>query len=327
MDRFGNRFALTVFGESHGSSIGVVIDGVKAGISLCEEDFTPSLDRRRSGAKGTTNRHESDQPHIVSGLFEGHTTGAPLTIVFDNSDTRSGDYAAFVDQPRPSHADLTAMRKFDSMNDPRGGGHFSGRLTLTLVAAGVVARKMLPSQMSFDTRIVELGGSTDSADFDRIVADAVRDGDSVGGVIETTVEGVPVGTGEPFFDSVESVVSHILFAIPAVKGVEFGSGFGSARLRGSQNNDPIVDRQGKTATNHDGGVNGGIANGNPIVVRAAIKPTPSIARAQQTYSFGSDAVEELVVGGRHDACIALRAAVVVESAVAIALVDLVARGK
>jgi len=321
MNTFGNKFKITVFGESHGMQIGVVLDGVPTGLPLSADDFTADLDRRRSGARGTTSRHESDTPRIVAGLFEGHTTGAPLAITFDNGDTRSSDYAALVEHPRPSHADWVAMRKFGGMNDPRGGGHFSGRLTLTLVAAGVVAKKMLTG-ISITSRIASIGGSSDTAQFQAIIEAAMADGDSVGGVIECTATGVPVGLGEPFFDSVESVASHLLFSIPAVKGVEFGNGFAAATLRGSQNNDMIVDADGRTATNNAGGIVGGIANGNPIVVRVAVKPTPSISRPQQTLNLRSGKVEPLAIKGRHDACIALRAPVVVEAAMAIALSQL-----
>lgn len=326
MNSFGTIFRVSLWGESHGGGIGVTIDGVPAGIAISEADFAADLARRASGRKGTTPRRETDAPHIVSGVYESRTTGAPLTVLFENGNTRSGDYADLLRHPRPSHADLAASRKFGGFNDPRGGGHFSGRITLGLVTAGTVAKKILPKTV-FDTRIVEIGGSDDTGRFDEIIDAAMREGDSVGGVIECRIEGFGAGAGEPFFDSVESVMSHLLFSIPAVKGVEFGAGFEAARSRGSQNNDPIVDAEGRTATNHDGGINGGIANGNPIVVRVAIKPTPSISRPQRTFDFDRGEVSELVIRGRHDACIALRAAVVVEAAAAIALADLKLRYK
>ncbi|GHU99317.1 chorismate synthase [Bacteroidia bacterium] len=322
MNSFGTKLRVSIFGESHGEMIGVVLDGVPAGMPLAEGDFLPDLARRRSGARGTTTRHEQDTPRIVAGLHDGHTTGAPLAIVFTNSDTRSGDYASLVDHPRPSHADFVAGRKFGGMNDPRGGGHFSGRLTLTLVAAGVVARRMLEG-IEITSRIMSIGGCSDQAEFERIVEAAMAEGDSVGGVIECCAAGVPVGLGEPFFDSVESLASHLLFSIPAVRGVEFGNGFAAAALRGSQNNDLILDPSGRTATNNAGGVVGGITNGNPLVVRVAVKPTPSISRPQQTLNLQSGKPEPLVIRGRHDACIALRAPVVVESALAIALAQLI----
>lgn len=324
MNSYGQLFRVTIWGESHGPQIGVTIDGVRPGIALSEADFEADLARRKSGARGTTLRTETDAPHIVSGTWQGRTTGAPLTVEFASTDTRSGDYAGLIDRPRPSHADRTAAVKYEGYNDPRGGGHFSGRLTLGLVAAGVVAKKMLP-HVKFATRLTEIGGQTDPTRFDETIERAIEAQDSVGGVIECRAEGIEAGLGEPFFDSAESTIAHLLFAIPAVKGVEFGAGFGAARMRGSQHNDPIVAADGSTATNHAGGIAGGITNGNPLVVRAAVKPTASIARAQKTFDFATNRIETLRIAGRHDACIALRAGVVVEAAVAIALADLFRR--
>ena len=322
MNSWGDKFRVTIWGESHGQQVGVSIDGVRAGIALKEEDFLADLGRRKAGGVGTTTRTESDAPHIVSGVYEGHTTGAPLTIVFLNENTRSGDYRNLVVHPRPSHADLVAQQKWNGQNDPRGGGHFSGRLTLGIVAAGVVAKKILGEDVRFATRITEIGGEKDSTKFDQIIEQARMEQDSVGGVVECRVDGIKAGLGEPFFDSAESLMAHLLFSIPAVKGVEFGNGFEAARLRGSQNNDPIIDSEGHTSTNNAGGIVGGITNGNEIVVRAAIKPTASISREQNTYNFESGKVEPLIIKGRHDVCITLRAAVVVEAAMAIALADL-----
>ena len=300
MNSFGTLFRITLWGESHGPQIGVTLDGVPAGLPLDIPDFEADLARRRSGAKGTTPRQENDLPQIVSGLYKGHTTGAPLTLVFENANTRSGDYDNLLTQPRPSHADRTAAVKCEGWNDPRGGGHFSGRLTLALVAAGVVAKKILGGA-TFSTRLTAVGGQTDPARFDDAIDDALRDEDSVGGIVECRVAGIPAGWGEPFFDSVESAAAHLLFAIPAIKGVEFGDG--------------------RTATNHAGGIAGGITNGNELIVRAAVKPTASIAREQQTFDFAAGRVAPLRIRGRHDACIALRAAVVVEAAMAVALAD------
>ena len=316
MNSFGTLFRITLWGESHGPQVGVTLDGVPAGLPLDIPDFEADLARRRSGAKGTTPRQENDLPQIVSGLYKGHTTGAPLTLVFENANTRSGDYDNLLTQPRPSHADRTAAVKFEGWNDPRGGGHFSGRLTLALVAAGVVAKKILGGA-TFSTRLTAVGGQTDPARFDDAIDDALRDEDSVGGIVECRVAGIPAGWGEPFFDSVESAAAHLLFAIPAIKGVEFGDGFAAAALRGSAHNDPIADADGRTATNHAGG----ITNGNELIVRAAVKPTASIAREQQTFDFAAGRVAPLRIRGRHDACIALRAAVVVEAAMAVALAD------
>ena len=325
MNSWGNRFRVTLWGESHGAQVGVTIDGVPAGIALAESDFEADLARRRAGAAGTTPRKESDAPHIVSGLYRGFTTGAPLTVEFLNENTRSGDYASLASHPRPSHADWVAMKKFHGYNDPRGGGHFSGRITLALVTAGVVAKKILGSGVTFHTDIIEIGGSTDKESFADIIESARMDRDSVGGVVECHAEGVAAGLGEPFFDSAESLMAHLLFSVPAVKGVEFGSGFAAARMRGSEHNDPIIDAEGHTSTNHAGGIVGGITNGNAIVVRAAVKPTASISREQLSFNCASGQVDSLVIKGRHDVCITLRAAVVVESAVAIALADLTLR--
>ena len=322
MNSWGNRFRVTIWGESHGAQVGVSIDGVPAGIALSETDFTADLDRRRAGAAGTTPRKESDLPKIVSGLYNDHTTGSPLTVEFLNENTRSGDYSSLLKHPRPSHADWVAAQKWEGYNDPRGGGHFSGRITLGVVAAGVVAKKILGSGVEFSSQIVEIGGCTESERFAQVVEEAQRDQDSVGGVIECRVRGIETGLGEPFFDSVESLAAHLLFSVPAVKGVEFGSGFQAARMRGSEHNDMIVDSEGHTQTNNAGGIVGGITNGNEIVVRVAIKPTPSISKPQPSYNFEHDAVEPLIIKGRHDACITLRASVVVEAAMAIALADL-----
>ncbi len=318
---FGDSFKIEIYGGSHTESLGVIISGVPQGLPLTEADFTTDIDRRRAGAKGTTPRREGDVPHIVSGVENGVTTGDKLEIVFYNENTRSGDYDRLRVHPRPSHADLTARHKYGEKFDLRGGGIFSGRMTLLLVAAGVVAKK-ITAQAQYTSRIVEIGGCSEPEHFESVVAAAQREGDSVGGIVECTVTGAGRDLGEPFFDSVESVAAHLLFSVPAVKGVEFGSGFEGVRLRGSERNDLIIDSLGTTATNHEGGINGGIANGNPIVVRVAIKPTPSIGRSQQTYNFESQRVEELNIGGRHDACIVLRAAVVVEAVMAIALAEL-----
>lgn len=320
MNTLGRKFRISIFGESHGEALGVVMDGIPAGIVLSEADFEADLARRRSGARGTTPRKESDTPHIVSGLFEGHTTGAPLTVLFYNENTRSADYRNLVDQPRPSHSDMVARTKFKGYNDYRGGGHFSGRITLGLVAAGVVAKKII-GQVRISSRIVSIGTQTDPDRFSEEVENAMRNCDSVGGIIECRASGVPAGLGEPFFDSVESVVAHLMFSIPAVKGIEFGSGFAGTRLTGSQNNDPIISADGKTASNNAGGIDGGITSGNDIILRIAVKPTASISHPQQTFNRATGQIEQLVIKGRHDACIALRAGVVAEAALAIALAD------
>ena len=318
---FGSKFKIEIWGASHAPEIGVRIDGVPQGIALSEGDFEADLSRRRASAKGTTARHEKDIPIIRTGLSGGVTTGETLEIVFLNGDTRSSDYSQFESHNRPSHVDFTARAKYGSEVDLRGSGQFSGRMTALLVAAGVVAKKIIDG-VEYATSIVEIGGSRNPEEFQQIIDRAMHDCDSVGGVVECCAKGVRVGLGEPFFDSAESIIAHLLFSVPAVKGVEFGSGFEGVRLRGSERNDCFVDGEGHTATNNEGGINGGITNGNDVVVRVAIKPTPSIAHEQMTYNNALGEVAPLVIKGRHDACIALRAAVVVESVVAIALAEL-----
>ena len=328
MNTFGRKFRVSIFGESHGELIGVVLDGVPAGLELSERDFEQDILRRKSGAKGTTPRIESDRPKIVSGVYEGHTTGAPLTIVFENGNIRSSDYSLFVAMPRPGHADLTAALKWDDCQDPRGGGHFSGRLTLPVVAAGVVAKKIIADATMLDetpcngieARVVELGGA--SSGWDEVVENAVKEGDSLGAVVECTVPAIDPGYGEPFWDSVESQIAHAVFAIPGVRGIEFGDGFEAARMKGSEHNDPIGP-DGRPTKNGAGGANGGITNGAPIVFRVAFKPTSSIRKPQTTFNFQTGEMDTLEVPGRHDVCFALRAPVVVEAMTAIVLADLV----
>jgi len=317
MNTFGKIFKISIFGESHGESVGIVIDGCPAGISLKHSDFKEDFSRRKSGAKGTTPRREADVPQIMSGVFKECTTGAPIMVLFENTNTRSGDYTILKDIPRPGHADFTANQKFGGYQDFRGGGHFSGRLTLALVAAGVLAKKIIDPVRVSGT-ILEVGGSKDiKAAIDR----AVEQQDSIGGIIECRISEVPVALGEPFFDSVESVLSHMVFSIPAIKGIEFGSGFQSANMTGSQHNDNIVAVDGTTETNHAGGINGGITNGNEIVFRVAVKPTSSTSRTQRTMNLKSGEMKELTIEGRHDTCIALRVPVVVEAAAAIVMAD------
>lgn len=318
---FGSKFKIEIWGASHTPQLGVRISGVPAGIALSESDFEEDLSRRRASAKGTTTRHEADIPTIISGVAEGKTTGEMVEIVFQNSNTRSSDYSQFESHNRPSHVDFVARKKYGNEVDLRGSGQFSGRMTVLLVAAGVVAKKILNS-VKYHTSIIEIGGSRNKAEFSDIISSALSCGDSVGGVVECRAKGMQVGLGEPFFDSAESIIAHLLFSIPAVKGVEFGSGFEGVKLRGSERNDCFIDNQGHTATNNEGGINGGITNGNDLVVRVAIKPTPSISREQMTYNNELGEVAPLSIKGRHDACIVLRAAVVVESVIAIALAEL-----
>jgi len=321
MNSGGRIFRVSLYGESHGRAVGVVIDGCPAGIPLSEDDFAADLARRKSGAEGTTPRIESDKPTILSGVFRDHTSGAPIHIEFHNENTKSEDYADFIRIPRPGHADFSATMKYSGWQDPRGSGHFSGRITIGLVAAGVVAKKILNNfaPIAFETRLLEAGGSRDVAE---AVHKAKEAGDSVGALVEIKISGVPSGWGEPFFDAAESAIAHYIFAVPAVRGLEFGDGFSAASMRGSDHNDHFIDKNGHTARNGAGGINGGITNGNPLVLRVAVKPASSISQAQHTFDFSRNAMTNLEIQGRHDACIALRSAVVLEAATACALADL-----
>ena len=319
MNSFGRIFRVNIFGESHGESVGVNIDGIPAGLALNVDDFTIDIERRKGGTqKGTTPRQETDLPIFKSGLFNGKTTGAPLTILFENNNTRSGDYAKQRDTPRPGHADFVAHKKFSGNEDYRGGGHFSGRLTVAIVAAGVIAKKLL-HEIKVAAVITEIGGEKD---IEAGLQKAINAKDSVGGIVECTVTGLPIGLGEPFFDSVESLLSHAVFAIPAVRGIEFGTGFSAAKMFGVEHNDAILDASGKTKTNHAGGVVGGITNGNDLVFRIAIKPTSSTPKEQETFNWETNTIESFSVKGRHDLCIALRVPVVLEAMTAMVLADL-----
>lgn len=322
MNSFGRIFKVSIFGESHGAAIGAVVDGVKAGIKLDAASLEADILRRKSGAKGTTPRIEGDEPEILGGVFNEYTTGAPVAILFRNTNVRSGDYEALKEVPRPGHADYTASVKWNGFNDPRGGGHFSGRLTLPLVAAGVIAK--LQTGFEYSAEVIEIGGETSKERWDGLLSAAAAEGDSLGGIVECRIEGVPAGLGEPFFDSVESLISHAMFSIPGVRGVEFGDGFAASRMKGSEHNDPFVkDGQSvTTAKNGSGGVNGGLTNGAPIVFRVAFKPTSSISKGQDTLNVKSGETVYLNVPGRHDVCFALRTPVVVEALSAIVLADL-----
>ncbi|MFN5761249.1 MAG: chorismate synthase, partial [Sphingobacteriales bacterium] len=319
MNGFGRLFRVNIFGESHGESVGVNIDGCPAGLSLDVQDFLPDLERRKGGTmKGTTPRQEDDLPIFKSGIFNGKTTGAPITIFFENKNIRSGDYEKLRAIPRPGHADFVAHQKFGGHEDYRGGGHFSGRLTLPLVSAGVIAKKLL-RDIIITSSITEIGGDTDIG---KGLQKAIDEKDSVGGIVECRVLGLPIGLGEPFFDSVESLLAHAAFAIPAVRGIEFGTGFAAARMYGVQHNDAILDTSGQTATNHSGGIVGGITNGNELIFRIAIKPTSSTPKVQHTLNWETGETEDFSVKGRHDLCIALRVPPVLEAITAIVLVDL-----
>ncbi|MBO1679181.1 chorismate synthase [Bittarella massiliensis (ex Durand et al. 2017)] len=350
---FGSRFRVTLFGESHGPAIGAVIEGVTPGLRLEEEYIRAYCARRLARGAYSTARHEPDLPRVVSGAVDGVACGTPLTVVIENTSTRSGDYGPQSRIARPGHADYTGHLRYDGFNDVRGGGHFSGRLTAPLVYAGAVASLMLRRQgVAIGAHAAEIAGVTDTPfdpvsvgprEFDALhgrdfpvldpaagegmqaaIAAARADCDSVGGVVECAVTGLPAGVGDPFFDTLESRLAYLLFAIPAVKGVEFGAGFSAARMRGSESNDPFVSEGGRirTSRNAAGGIQGGISNGMPILFRAAFKPTPSIAKPQQTVNFVTGEALTAEIRGRHDPCIVPRAAVCVEAAAAIALADL-----
>ena len=348
---FGNSVTVTLAGESHGEAIVVILDGLRPGVKVSEEAIAAKLALRRPSGTVSTPRREADDFRIVSGVFEGRTTGTPLTMIIPNTAKHSADYEATRYLPRPGHADLTASIKYGGFQDYRGGGHFSGRVTVGLVAAGAIAEAALCEYgVKIGTHIAAIGPVCDRKFDDlgtdlaglagkgfpvldegreeamrRVIEEARLDRDSVGGILETAVIGLGGGYGEPWFDTVESMLSHILFAIPAVKGVEFGDGFAMAAMRGSEANDAFVKRQGctVTATNHNGGVNGGITSGMPILFRCAIKPTPSIGKEQQTVDMKTGKEAVLSVGGRHDPCIVHRAASVVNACTALALLDLV----
>ena len=323
MNSFGRRFSITLFGTSHSPVLGVTIHGCLSGIALDEKAFEMDITRRKAGAFGTTSRIESDTPHITSGCVNGLTTGDPITIVFENRNVRPKDYDLFRRQPRPGHADWVARQKYGNDYDLNGGGIFSGRMTLPLTAAGVVAKRFLQQKypiIKISAQLLEAGGS---ADITTAIQKAQEAGDSVGGVIECNATGLPVGWGAPFFDSVESMISHLVFAIPGIKGIEFGAGFGAARMRGSECNDCYMDALGHTVTNHAGGISGGFTNGNELIFRVAVKPTPSISRAQETFDFVANKMAPLEIKGRHDTCFALRLPVVIEAATAIVLANFV----
>jgi chorismate synthase len=318
MNSFGRIFRISIFGESHGECVGITIDGCPAGLSLTAEDLLPDLERRKGGqGKGTTPRKEDDYPIFKSGVFNGKTTGFPITILFENNNTRSEDYNKQRSIPRPGHADWVAHEKFGGNEDYRGGGHFSARLTAGIVAAGAIAKKLM-KDISINASVIEIGGEID---LEKGLQRAIEAKDSVGGIVECRVTGLPVGLGEPYFDSIESSLAHIVFAIPAVRGIEFGTGFAAAKMFGSEHNDAIENMEGKTKTNHAGGVVGGISNGNELVFRLAVKPTSSTPKQQNSLNWDTGKVEDFSIKGRHDLCVALRAPVIVEAVTAIVLAD------
>jgi chorismate synthase len=313
MNIFGNKFRIAIYGESHGSGVGIVIDGVPAGINLDVKEFMEDISRRKAGKQDTTSRIEEDIPKLLSGIYNGFTTGAPINIFFENKNINSKDYTQFKSHPRPGHSDYAANIKYDGYNDIRGGGHFSGRLTLGIVAAGVIAKKIILRKMmkiEINSKVIQVGESNEA--------------DSYGGVVEAKIKGLPAGIGEPFFDSIESQFAHIIFAIPGIKGIEFGAGFeGCINLNGSEFNDLILDKNGRTLTNNNAGINGGISNGNEIYFRVAVKPTASIEKIQKTYNFETNKMESLEIKGRHDKAFIWRVPVIIEAAIAIVLANFI----
>ncbi len=350
---FGNNISVTLFGESHGIAIGAVLDGLGAGIKVDLDFINKKLEARKPRGQISTKRHEPDNISIVSGIVNGVTTGTPITVIIENRDTSSRDYSIFKDTPRPSHADYVAEVKYKGAQDYRGGGHFSGRLTAPLVAVGAILLSALADKgIKIGTHIKKLHGVTDrdfssclTDDIDlldskifptldsekeeamkREIGDASAMGDSVGGILETAIVGLPVGVGEPWFDSLEGTLSHAMFSIPGVKGIEFGLGFGFADKYGSEANDPFVTDGEKifTSTNNNGGINGGISNGMPIMFKLAVRPTPSIYKEQNTVSLLNMKNTSLKVEGRHDPAIIHRARAVVDAVTAIAIADALA---
>ena len=325
----GTSVILTLFGESHGEMIGAVLDGMAPGIVVDEAFIALQLEKRRPSGPAGTARREADEFRIVSGVFNGRTTGAPICILIPNSDTRSADYELTRLLPRPSHADFSAHIKYHGFEDGRGGGHFSGRLTAPVVAAGAIALKVLENKgITVKTELLECGGiaGSDPEGIETAVREAREKGDSLGGILRTTVEGLEAGVGEPWFDSLEGALARAVFAVGGVKGVEFGAGFGIAKMRGSQANDPFCLEEGviRTQTNNSGGIAGGISNGMPVVFKTAIKPTPSISLPQQSVDMESGVERTLEINGRHDAAIVLRAAPVITALTAVVLCDFLA---
>ena len=312
MNSFGNIFRITLYGESHGKEIGIVADGCPAGIPLSENDMLTDIERRKAGGYATSTRTENDIPEIRSGIYRGHTTGAPIMIAFRNENFRDEDYQ-FDGFFRPGHADYAAYRKYNGYNNPLGGGQFSGRMTLPLVAAGCIAKRIIPTIEISAQILPECMANGEKA---------LANNDSAGGIIECRIRNLDAGIGEPFFNSLESLISHAMFSIPGAKAIVFGNGIASASMLGSEYNDCIVSSDGKTATNNCGGINGGISNGNEIVFRTYFHPTPSIAKKQHTFNFDTKQMQDFEIQGRHDVCYALRTPVIVEALTAIVITDL-----
>lgn len=320
MNSIGNKFKITLYGESHQEAIGIIVDGVTPGTKIDRQKIIDDLSKRRPGAIGTTPRIEEDNFKITSGVLDGIATGSPIHITIPNENTQSKDYEHLKSQPRPGHADFVAMRKYRGFHDYRGGGRFSGRLTAPIVAAGAIAKMLVP--MSFHHELIQVGTCKDPSQFDVYLKSIQEQGDSVGGIIKITVSNMPIGLGEPMFGKLDANITHMLMSMPAVKLVTFGDTLSLLESQGSQYNDVIIDVNGKTETNHSGGVTGGISNGNDLIIYVFIKPTSSISMKQSTFNFNTQQVDEMEIGGRHDVCIARRAGIVMENATAIVITDL-----
>ena len=320
MNSYGTLFKITLYGESHQEAIGVIIDGMPSGIKIDVSNIASDLEKRKPLHVGTTPRLETDQVHLLSGVFNDHTTGSPIHLMIKNENIKSKDYEHLIKQPRPGHADFVSSVKYKGFQDYRGGGRFSGRLTAALVAAGSLAKMILP--FTFENKLIQVGSLKDMSKIDEYLEDVIKKGDSVGGIIEVVVSHMMVGLGEPFFNKLDGEIGKMMLSIPAVKAVSIGTGFDGIDMFGSQFNDVIMDKTGKTKTNHSGGTSGGISNGNDLVVKVFIKPTSSISSEQETYHMEHQEVKPLSIGGRHDACIARRAGIVIENAIAIVLADL-----
>ncbi|MCR3906069.1 MAG: chorismate synthase [Tenericutes bacterium] len=320
MNSYGRLFQVTLYGESHQDAIGVVIDGIPSGVLIDESKIKADLVKRQPGAIGTTPRKEADEFRITSGVFNGYSTGSPIHLMIENKNIQSKDYEHLKSHPRPGHADFVSNVKYQGFQDYRGGGRFSGRLTAALVAAGAIAKMIIPFELSH--QLLQVGNLTDLTLIDEYLEEVANIGDSVGGLVEIRASNMIVGLGEPFFNKLDSEIGKMMFSIPAVKGVEIGVGFDSLLMKGSTYNDEIIDAQGKTKTNHSGGVTGGLSNGNDLIVKVVIKPTSSIQKEQETFNFDTGKVESLEIGGRHDVCIARRVGIVLENALAIVLADL-----
>ena len=320
MNSYGQLFKITLYGESHQEAIGVIVDGMPSGILIDEELIKIDLEKRKPHHVGTTPRKESDDVHILSGVFNNYSTGSPIHLMIKNENIRSKDYEHLKKQPRPGHADFVSHVKYKGFQDYRGGGRFSGRLTAALVAAGSLAKMILP--FKFEHKLTQVGSLKDMSKVDEYLEEVTAKGDSVGGIIEVRVSHMIVGLGEPFFNKIDGEIGKMMLSIPAVKAVSIGTGFEGIDMFGSEFNDVIIDEAGKTKTNHSGGTSGGISNGNDLIVKVFIKPTSSISIPQETFHMERKDIEKLSIGGRHDVCIARRAGIVIENAIAVVLADL-----